>query len=395
MNTREPFDRGFISRALTGLASAPRDAEEARQIVAHIVWSHLVEPGDSVAGRLVGACGAADALGIVIRQEAWPEGFTAKERKNALGRWHPRLSMTHVEQSLAVAQRVGISVLVPGSPEWPPGLSDLGDHAPLCIWGRGQVDTLIAPSVSLAVVGARAATSYGEHVAAEIAGELATDGTRIYSGGAYGIDGAAHRAALAVGGTTVAVLAGGVERAYPSGNESLLDRVRAQGAIIGEVPPGSTPTRWRFLQRNRLIAALSAATVVVEAGWRSGSLNTAGHAMALGRPLGAVPGPVTSATSVGCHRLMREYDALCVTGADDVRELLGVEVAAPATRPDSRTDDTTRVRDALSARTWYPTAEVARRAGMVQDDVETILGLLALEGTAEASLIGWRRGSGR
>lgn len=114
------------------------------------------------------------------------------------------------------------------------------------------------------------------------------------SGAAFGIDGAAHRAALLAGGTTIAVLAGGVDRPYPRAHTHMLDRIAATGAVISEVPCGSEPTKWRFLQRNRVIAALGDATVVVEAGHRSGALNTAGHAAAMSRPLGAVPGPVTS-----------------------------------------------------------------------------------------------------
>ena len=160
----------------------------------------------------------------------------------------------------------------------------------------------------------------------------AASGAVIVSGGAYGIDGAAHRAALGVGGATVALLAGGVDRAYPQGHQQLLRTIAASGAVVSEVPCGTAPTKWRFLSRNRIIAALSDATVVIEAGWRSGSLNTAGHAAALGRPLGAVPGPVTSAASAGCHRLLREYDARCVTTAAEVRELWGDAGSAPEGR---------------------------------------------------------------
>ena len=197
-------------------------------------------------------------------------------------------------------------------------MDDLGRHAPLGLWVRGRVDVLAGNSPSIALVGARAATGYGEHVAdARRRPDSSIAGSSIVSGGAYGIDGMAHRAALASGGTTVAFLAGGVDRFYPIGHESLLTRIASStGAVISEVPCGTAPTKWRFLQRNRLIAAASDATVVLEAGLRSGSINTAGHAAALGRPLGAVPGPVTSPASAGCHRLLREYDAVCVVDAD-------------------------------------------------------------------------------
>ena len=170
-------------------------------------------------------------------------------------------------------------------------LGDLEAHAPFALWVRGDPRRLAALDRSIALVGARAATGYGEHVTIEAASGLVDRGFAIVSGAAYGIDGAAHRAALASQGTTVAVLAGGLDRFYPSGHEQLLGRIADRGVVVAEVPPAPTPTKWRFLLRNRLIAALSGATVVVEAGWRSGSLNTAGHAATLGRPLGAVPGP--------------------------------------------------------------------------------------------------------
>ena len=150
------------------------------------------------------------------------------------------------------------------------------------------------------------------------AAELAASGVTIVSGAAYGIDGMAHRAALNAGGVTVAMLAGGVDRAYPAGHTELLARIAAHGVVASEVPCGSAPTKWRFLQRNRSISALAQATVVVEAGWRSGSLNTAGHAAALGRPLGAVPGPITSTTSTGCHLLIQAGIARLITSADDL-----------------------------------------------------------------------------
>ena len=169
----------------------------------------------------------------------------------------------------------------------------------------------------------------------ELSADLAGHGVSVVSGAAYGIDGAAHRAALTAGGTTIALLAGGADRPYPAGHGELIERIAASGAVVSEAPCGTTPTKWRFLQRNRLIAALSDATVVVEAGWRSGSLNTAAHAAALSRPLGAVPGPVTSAASAGCHRLLREFDARCVTNSADALELLG---AAPQTLFDMPAD---------------------------------------------------------
>src|SRR6478735_9090910 len=162
-------------------------------------------------------------------------------------------------------------------------------------------------------------------MSAEVSSGLVDRGYTIVSGAALGIDGHAHRAALANRGGTIAVLAGGLDRFYPAAHDALLKRIVEHGAVVTEVPMGTPPTKWRFLQRNRLIAAISGATVVIEAGWRSGSLNTAGHAAALGRPLGALPGPVTSSASAGCHRMIREMDAVCVTTVDEMAELSPLE----------------------------------------------------------------------
>jgi DNA processing protein len=215
------------------------------------------------------------------------------------------------------------------------------------------------------------------------------------SGGAYGIDGTAHRAALASRGITVAILAGGLDRFYPSGHEQLLTRIIERGVVIAEVPPGTTPTKWRFLLRNRLIAAFSGATVVVEAGWRSGSLNTANHAGTLGRPLGAVPGPVTSAASSGCHRLLRENAAVCVTDADEMAELAGVTTrstrAVAAELPPDMTGTRIRVLDAISDRTPRRLERVAELSGLALDRVRAELGLLELDGLVLERTSGWMR----
>ncbi|MET0673530.1 MAG: DNA-processing protein DprA [Microbacterium pygmaeum] len=391
--------------ALAPVVAHALDDELALHVFATAAWSHLAEPGDGVAGRIVGALGPATALHEVVtggRDGAARNAaeLTAQQWKDAIARWRPRWNQRAVLDNLDVARIARIRLLTPEDDQWPTALADLGVHAPLCLWVRGDPGALSLPSPRAAIVGARAATAYGEHVAAELAGELVARGVVVVSGAAYGIDGVAHRVALAAGGITAAVLAGGVERPYPTGHTDLIGRIAATGAVASEVPPGSAPTRWRFLQRNRLIAALSEATVVVEAGWRSGSLNTAGHAAALGRPVGAVPGPVTSAASAGCHRLLREFDARCITSADDVLELLGVPTGStswlPQTlfdMPDStgRTDDSTRISDAMSVRSWRRTEDIARRAGMSADDTSAILGLLEIEGVVHRGQAGWRR----
>lgn len=388
-------------RALGGLA--PAEGEDDDRIVeryALVVWNHLTEPGDGVAGRLVREQGAAAALRAIMSPGAKGEAdLTGQEWTAGRRRWLPRLQPGAVDSALAVATSTGVRLVTPVDAEWPVQLDDLGDHAPLVLWVRGETGLLGRLRPSVAIVGARAATSYGDHVALELSAELAGEGIPIVSGGAYGIDGAAHRAALNVGGLTVALLAGGADRAYPAGHSEMIHRIARGGLVVSEAPCGSAPTKWRFLQRNRLIAALTDATVVVEAGWRSGSLNTAGHAAALSRALGAVPGPITSAASAGTHRLLRECGAMCITSAADVRELLGLAGGAVGRaliddgRP--RTDDAARVRDALSTRAWRDAADLARRCGMAVSEVEAILGLLALEGEVRRGELGWRRTADR
>lgn len=377
--------------ALLGDAATRKAAEAARpndhpaDTLARVAWGVIAEPGDGVAGAMIAQLGAVDALQFALSKQHLSERALDEARK----RWLPRAQPRAVVEALRGAAESSARLLLPGDAEWPDALDDLGEHAPAVLWSRGEARHLVTGS-RVAIVGARAATAYGDSVAAELAGDLAATGTLIVSGGAYGIDGAAHRAALGAGGATVAFLAGGVDRAYPAGHQQLFQGVQASGAVVSELPCGAAPTKWRFLARNRLIAALGMATVVVEAGWRSGSLNTAGHASSLGRPLGAVPGPVTSAASAGCHRLLREYDAQCVTNAAEVRELLGVE-GRPQELGTREHPDHTRLLDALSTRTPRSTHDLAARSGLGADRVAAILGLLALEGTAFRAEAGWQR----
>lgn len=316
------------------------DETETEQIAvgfARAAWSTLVEPGDRVAGRLISLFGPQQALQFLIERfradeivaqceeldelEFDPVQFT-EDLAEGIARWLPRLNSGDALNAVTHAAKLGAFLITPEQDSWPGGLNDLGMHAPLLLWGRGKRSALEKFENALAVVGARASTGYGEHVTMETVSAIAESGVAIVSGAAYGIDGMAHRSALAVGGTTMAFLAGGVDRFYPSGHDALLGRIMESGLVLAEAPCGYAPTKWRFLLRNRLIAASTQATVVMEAGWRSGSLNTANHAATLGRPLGVVPGPVTSASSAGCHRLLREYDAVCVTTASEMLELL-------------------------------------------------------------------------
>ena len=292
--------------------------------------------------------------------------------------------------ALRQAARFGARLRIPSDEGWPPGLVELDAHAPLALWTRGTDEAYGSLGRSMALVGARAATGYGEHITMEASAGLVDRGYSIVSGAAYGIDGMAHRAALASHGLTIAFLAGGVDRFYPSGHDALLTRIVESGMVISELPCGSSPTRWRFLQRNRLIAAASLATIVLEAGWRSGSLNTAGHASQLGRPLGAVPGPVTSAASAGCHRLIREFDAVCVTNPDEMAELAPLpepsKPEATAVRADA---EAMRVLDALSSRSPRSSENVAARAGLSTAASRAVLARLQLDDVVRESERGW------
>lgn len=359
---------------------------------ARVIWNTLTEPGDGAAGILTASFGALDALARVRRGDFAEDILEPGVAHAARERWEPRMRSGAVPAVLRTAQAARLRLVTPGDEDWPDAVDDLGVHAPLALWMRGAPGAVVAAHTGVAVIGARAATSYGEHVAGEFAAELTASGVSIVSGAAFGIDAAAHRATLAGGGRTIALMAGGLERAYPQAHTELVERIAATGCVVSEVAPGSAPTKWRFLQRNRLIAALSAATVVIEAGWRSGSLNTAHHASALGRPIGAVPGPVTSAASAGCHRLLRELGATCVTTAAEVRELIGWGefTGAASGESSSRTTDATRVRDALSSRVARTTQDIARRCGLGIAEVQSHLGLLHLEGVVTAESGGWR-----
>jgi DNA processing protein len=412
---------GLDSNQVVRLASAVAvdgdaavDDSLAAEIFARASWTGIAEPGDSVAGVLVSTLGPVQALTSLVdgwtvervaaaTVDAGADSVSARDLALAFDRWRPRLVSNAVITALRQAARVSARLILPTDELWPAAVDELGRHGPIALWVRGIDAALESLGTSIALVGARAATGYGEHMAMEFGAGLSDRGVAVVSGAAYGIDGMVHRAALASGGLTVAFLAGGVDRFYPSGHDALLGRIATVGAVVSELPCGSPPTKWRFLQRNRLIAASSVATVVVEAGHRSGSLNTAAHAASLGRPLGAVPGPVTSPSSAGCHRLIREFDAQCITSVDEVLELAAGLAAGetqteldlgPATASDRRPPEQVRVLDALSARSARTTTDIARRAGLATSATEGVLGLLALDGVAVEGDAGWRKQKG-
>lgn len=338
-------------------------------------------------------CGPAEnRLVALLHKESAPEVLAALRRQGPESVWGARARSTEADELEERAARAGTQFLVPSEPGWPAALGDLDrcesvagmGGAPIGLWTRGDAGLLQQPAV--AVVGARAATRYGEAVATELAAHLA-DGSPplcIVSGGAYGIDAAAHRGALAVAGTTVGVYASGLDEPYPRGNARLFDQLCSEQLVVSEVAPGVSATRAGFLARNRLIAALSRGTVVVEAAERSGARNTATWAHELGRQVMAVPGSVHSAMSTGCHRLIRDGRATLVADADDVVALLAPMGEGPvlptggaARRLDELDPDLLEVREAMPARRAISASELAHALGMPMG--ETVARLIELE----------------
>ncbi len=306
------------------ITSLAKDERTAR-----VALAAMLEPDDLVTGRLVAAVGAVEAVRLAAGTGVFPKKVDAVEGELWRKKVAPRLDAHTVARALSETDRLGLRIIVPGESDWPGGLNDLGDRAPAALWVRGAGSFLTAPLHDrVTITGARAATGYGEHVAVELASDLASTERIVVAGRAYGIDRAAHSAALAAGGQTIAVLTGGLDRLYPAGNHELLERIGDVGLLVSEMAPGAAPTKWRFLARNRILGAISGATVIVEAGYRSGSLNVAARAAQIGRPVGAVPGPVTSAASSGTHRLLREGIASIITDAGDVNTLTRPPAAA-------------------------------------------------------------------
>lgn len=323
-------------------------------------------------------------------------------------RWNRRMERT-LNAEAHMAATCGAWLVTPADPLWPPQLNDLGPARPYGLWCRGDsrhlLDVASAPSVAL--VGSRDPSIYGTEVTTHLAAELARRGYTVISGGAMGIDIAAHRAALTQQGSdlpTIAFMAGGLDRLYPAQNSDALNMIVDRGLIMSEVSVGNTPTRWRFLERNRLIAALARHTIVVEARWRSGALNTARHAMEIGRTLWAVPGQINSPNSVGTNRLLRDGLAQTLTEAADILEYdaaagfeLGTEhesewdQAASSSALDELTERQGRVWDDLSPRSYRGVDEIAAALGLSARDVMADLFHLGRCGLAESSGTSWRK----
>ncbi|MSS46431.1 DNA-protecting protein DprA [Cutibacterium sp. WCA-380-WT-3A] len=339
--------------------------------------------------------------------ETTPEDLWRRILADSGERWHARARGLDVDRLVERSEQAAMRFLIPGDEEWPTSLDTLArveksgmGGVPLGLWVVGPAYLADVSRQSVAIVGCRSASSYGQDVATEMAYHLVqghTDGTgaqTVISGGAYGVDVAAHRGAMSAYGTTVGVLACGLDILYPRGNVAVLEQIAATGLLVSELPPGRHPTRPGFLARNRLIAALSTGTVVVEAGWRSGAINTASWANALGTAVMAVPGPVTSSRSTGTNKLIRDGEAILVRDADDVRGIVG-ELAPEPERPAGRSLPTDvlnatelAVHEALPARGSYGLDELAASAGVSITQCSAALTVLEQLGMAACCLDG-------
>jgi len=366
------------------------DARERRARAA-LTW--IVEPETRGVADMVDRDGPAHLrAGDFRRSRALAEELAA-----AL---HARSERCRPDDDLRRIDRLGGRFVCPGDEEWPERLGDLshaGSHPPFGLWVRGPATLADLTDRSVAVVGSRAASAYGEYVAGELGAGLGTRGWTVVSGGAYGIDACAHRGALAVGGPTVVVLACGVDVTYPRGHQSLFDRVAQEHLLVSESAPGCAPHRARFLVRNRIIAALTRGTVVVEAAPRSGALSTAGRAAHLYRPLMAVPGAVTSTLSAGCHLWIRDRGAVLVCDADQVLEQvapIGEHLAAVPRGPERVADGlppfVRAVLEGVPVLRPAGPGPIAVTAGIDESNVRAALRSLRALGLVEHVKGGWR-----
>ncbi|MBT2406054.1 MULTISPECIES: DNA-processing protein DprA [unclassified Streptomyces] len=364
------------------------------EVLARAALTRVLEPGEEHGGRWLRAFGGVGLIRLLTGPETEMGALTGVGPERLCG-YRRRAALADPRRDLAAAAASGGRFVCPGAAEWPTQLDDLGDARPIGLWLRGRPNLRTWALRSVAVVGARACTPYGAHMAQTLAGGLAERGWVVVSGAAYGIDGAAHRGALASGGATAAVLACGVDVDYPRGHAGLLGRIAGQGLVLGELPPGSHPTPSRFVLRNRVIAALTRGTVVVEAAHRSGSLVTARRAQALGRLTMGVPGPATSGLSAGVHELLRG-EAQLVTDAAEVIELVGgmgdlaPERRGPVLARDLLDPATVRVLEALPAGRLVNVDEVTLAAATDTDEVIGRLYELHSLGFVERQGDGWQ-----
>ena len=346
---------------------------------ARIALACVCEPGEPGLADMIDSRGPSAVVAALLAGRSMPI-----PRAVAVG---ARLAALDLGEHLSRAEELGCRILLPGDLEWPGRIDDLGPRRPLALWCWGEANLRLHALTSISIVGARACTRYGEMVAREWSACLASEKVTIVSGGAYGIDAAAHRGALSVDGPTICVLAGGVDQPYPRGHEGLFWQIMEHGVLVSEAPLGETVRRRRFLTRNRLIAALARATCVVEAAHRSGSARTASYAAELHRPVLAVPGPVTSETSVGTHRLIAEQIATLAANVQDLRDAVG-PVTVGSRPEDSQPAMPLRMREVLDAlpgsgRPGLTVEAVAVRSGVDPGETSTLLERARTSGRAE------------
>ncbi|WP_159610390.1 DNA-processing protein DprA [Glutamicibacter sp. JC586] len=374
--------------------TALTNVSQERLVMAHL--NQLIEPNDFTSNALLELMSPVELLDLVKCQDHVPQGLKgqvddilgfkpssnmAQDLKVALTRWRKRLPLANPQAALDTASRNGGGLLLNTDPGWPEQLNELNLGRPMCLWWRAKNPQLLSGqdlTRNVAIVGSRDASEYGDQVTFDLSRTLALRGYTIVSGGAYGIDASAHRAALSVAEwnqsnpPTIAVMAGGIDRLYPSGNSNLLNQVILRGVLLSEVPPGTTSARFRFLNRNRIIAALSRLVIVTEARHRSGALNTVSHAVELNREVAAVPGSVFAPNSAGCHRLIAEGSAALLTSPQEALQLVGAEQTP---QPDVEQSGMER-----------PTDRLGRNEGMVYDCMSFARGIVIDEISARSGV---------
>ena len=383
------------------LAEEAADADEAFALVA---LSKLCEPGDGMAGQLLQALSAHEIIQCLVDrasademaarlgadciehlessyEQPWPRLWQA-----ATERWLPRLN----RNELLAALRWFSGVNLPGKAQlvlrdsgyFPVSFEDLGVHRPHALWCLGDI-TLLGGEHLVSIVGSRQVSRYGTEVTRDLAAVAAQAAVTTVSGGAYGVDAIVHESALALSAPTIAIMAGGLNHLYPKGNLAMLHSVAGSGLVFTESVPDVTPAKFRFLQRNRLIAALGRATVIVEAGATSGALSTGTRAVALNREVAVVPGPIGSAYSVGCHDFLNNNlgQVHLLARPQQLLELagLGFDLSLQA---DSLGRLEKRALDAighLPMQAW----QVQRLSGLTVKELQIALGSLEILGLVE------------
>ncbi|WP_313814036.1 DNA-processing protein DprA [Glutamicibacter sp.] len=407
--------------------TTPQNANQSGRPAHHLVMAglnQLIEPNDVAAGALLELMSPEELLALIGRRDHLPLGLnerlteitgqrpaqgSAQDLSVALSRWRKRLEFSDAHAALDAMERCGGGILTAQDPQWPQQLDELGFGRPLCLWWRAGIpDNLgtVSAQNSISIVGSRDASDYGNQVTFELARALGERGYCIVSGGAYGIDAVAHRAALSHEQwsfpypATITIVAGGADRLYPAGNHALLQQIIAHGVLFSEVPAGTSPTRFRFLNRNRLIAAFSQLTIITEARHRSGALNTASHAVDLGREVAAIPGSVFSPNSAGTHKLIRSGSAELISSPADVEQLLGattvgeipidVEKDPREHRTDGLPAEVAMVFDVLSYAKVLSVDEICARSGISVMNTLRALSYLAQRNLATDQEMGWK-----